>query len=128
MIEDTQNNKFGYYLSSIITEIDTEIYDEHAFLFTLKNNGRVKQGNGMMKFEYTKNDWAHLVYSKTDDVLIGIGTGHDLCLRKSNTKSDSFYQQFDDDYFDYHGTQNVILGRNGSNSFTPKRIIVIQMK
>ena len=49
VIEDTENNKFGYYLSSKISKIGKPISDEFAFVFTLENNGRLKEGNGMMK-------------------------------------------------------------------------------
>ena len=125
VIEDTNGNKFGYYLSSNISSINNTISDEHAFLFTLKNNGRVTEGNGMMKFEYTKKEWACFIESKTSNMLIGLGDGFTICLYKSQKRSDSFYKQYDE-YFNCHGTKDVVLGRD--KEFTPKRIIVIQMK
>ena len=127
VIEDTNGNKFGYYLSSNISSINNEIFDEHAFLFTLKNNGRITEGNGMMKFEHTKKEWACCVKNKGNHSLFGIGERFTLCLMKSNCKGCSFYEQYYD-CFDYHGTHDVIIGRNETNKFTPKRIVVIQMK
>ena len=59
--------------------------------------------------------------------IVGFGDGYTICLRKSNKKAKSFYDQYDE-YFNYHRTEHVILGRNETKKFTPKRIVVIQMK
>ena len=60
-------------------------------------------------------------------MLAGLGRGFTICLRKSQQKEGSFYEQYDE-YFNYHTTKDVILGRKKPNTFTPKRIVVIQMK
>ena len=54
LVEDTNDNKFGYYLN---TRIEPNRYDrwtatdKKTFLFSLQSNGRITGGNGMMKFE-----------------------------------------------------------------------------
>ena len=80
----------------------------------------------MLKFEYSKKEWACFVESKTSNLLIGLGDGFTICLYKSQKRSDSFYNQYDE-YFDYHGLLNSLTGKSSENKFTPKRIVVIQM-
>ena len=130
VIEDTENNKFGYYLNTKISRIGTSISDEFAFVFTLENNGRLKEGNGMMKYETKVEEWNCWIHDKDKNTLAGLGCGHTICLRKSQEKDASFYEQIDDK-FDYHGTKDVVLGRRNPEGlptrFTPKRIVVIQM-
>ena len=38
VIEDTNNNKFGGYITAKINEYDSWIYDSKAFVFSLKSN------------------------------------------------------------------------------------------
>ena len=51
LVEDTEGNKFGEYLHEKITKFSISVEDRNAFMFTLQNDGRINQGNGMMKFE-----------------------------------------------------------------------------
>ena len=80
VIEDTENNKFGYHLSSKISKIGKPISDEFTFVFTLENNGRLKEGNGMMKFETKMEEWNCWIDDKDEDMLAGLGRGHALFL------------------------------------------------
>ena len=60
--------------------------------------------------------------------LIKLG---EIVLEKENTKNESYcsYQNEYNDKFDYHGIENALCGKTEDNNpFTPKRILVIQMK
>ena len=56
-------------------------------------------------------------------------------MNKENYKNESYCEQ-NQYYFDYHGIENALCGKIGywklvelkGESFTPKRIIIIQMK
>ena len=64
----------------------------------------------------------YCLYKKSDGFLISLG---DILLRKENYKNQSCC--FQDEYrFDYHGIENALCGKDWT--FTPKRILVIQMK
>ena len=129
IVEDEQNNKFGYYLS---TQIQSNKYnswistDNNTFLFSLKSNGRL---NGMMKFEIKDTNKGYAVYQISHEYLIGLGAEFGIVLYKENSKGKSNCRQ-NNSYFDYHGTENPLVGGSGIESrkyFTPKRIIVIEM-
>ena len=130
VIEDTNKNKFGGYITSKIDKYDSDINDFNSFVFSLKSNNRI---NGMMKFEIQSNysQYAFRLYDKSDSYLFGIGCGHDIRIYKENSKSSSTCYQ-DNNRYNYHGTSNAFLQgcSHGSSSvyFTPKRITVIQMK
>ena len=62
-----------------------------------------------------------MLYKKHLDSLIDLGNIH---LRKEDFKNESFIRQ-DENYFDYCGIENALCGKD---KFTPKRILVIQMK
>ena len=55
----------------------------------------------------------------------------DISLLKENNKNKSYCYQIEDN-FDYHGIKNALCGKepnkHGDMYFTPKRILVIQMK
>ena len=52
----------------------------------------------------------------------------DIILMKENCKNKSCCCQ-NEDRFDYHGIKNALYGKTGFFAqFTPKRILVIQMK
>ena len=131
LIEDTDNNKFGYYLSTQIqsNKYDTLIStDKNSFLFSLKSNGRL---NGMMKFEIKNTDGGYNVKPKSDNILIQLGYGNSgaIHIKKENSKSQSYCFQRNR-FFNYHGTENPLVGGYGIESsqyFTPKRITIIQM-
>ena len=73
VVEYTNNNKFGYYLSSSVNQsLNNWTSDSNAFLFSLKSNGRV---NGMYKFEINPNQSTNAchLYDKSNSHLIGLG-------------------------------------------------------
>ena len=78
VIEDEEKNKFGYYLN---TQIQRNTYgqwmstDNKTFLFSLKNNGRIKQGNGMMKFEIKNSSNGYWGQSNSDNCLFYFNSG-----------------------------------------------------
>ena len=98
--------------------------------------------NVFQNFEWEKNFWSfpanpikfeikHLNYGgicfceKSSDRLIDLGN---IVLKKQNWKKESFCFQHESN-FDYHGFGNALSGKTGYyNNFTPKRILVIQMK
>ena len=130
IVEDEQKNKFGYFLSTQIqlTKYDAWIStDTNTFLFSLKSNGRLK---GMMKFEIKNTNNGYFLRTKSESpYLIHLGGGAAIGLAKENSKGSSYCYQ-NNSYFDYHGTENPLVGGSGSGDkyFTPKRITVIQMK
>ena len=128
VVSDVNGNKFGYYLSSKggITKDNYCSTDENSFLFSLKSNGRL---NGMMKFEIKNTDGGYRLFSQSDDILIQLGYGYNgaIHLMKSSKKSHSYCYQHDD-YFNYHGTSNPLIGKSNGSTFIPQRIVVIQMK
>ena len=68
------------------------------------------------------------MYKKSHKYLIYLG---DIILRKENKKNKSYCIQYED-RFNYHGIQKALCGKTrylgGGEYFTPKRILVIQMK
>ena len=83
-----------------------------------------------MKFDIKDLKWGGIIlFEKSDDDLIDLG---DISLSKENKKKESFCNQ-DEDYFDYFIIKKALCGktntwRNDGTNFTPKRILVIQMK
>ena len=62
---------------------------------------------------------------KSSSRLIDLG---DIRLYKENEKNESHCWQ-NERYFNYHGIENALCGKTGEDGFfTPKRILVIQMK
>ena len=119
--------KFGYYLSIKVNErygYDIET-DNKSFEFNLESNGRLQQP---MKFEIKDLKWGgYKLKEKSSDYLITLG---DIVLYKENNKNESLCYQFEN-RFDYHGIYKALCGKtyyNYSGYFTPKRILVIQMK
>ena len=95
--------------------------DNKSFEFNLYSNGRLKQP---MKFEIKDLKWGgYCLFEKSSSWLIGLG---EIELFKENWKNQSRCYQFDDQ-FDYHGIKNAFC-RKTDDKFTPKRILVIQMK
>ncbi|BFU24513.1 trichohyalin, putative [Entamoeba histolytica] len=121
IIEDEEGNKFGGYVNSKIDKIyGNYIYDSKSFVFSLNSNGRMK---GMMKFDIKKSQHAFCLYNQTvNDILFEFGFLGDICVFKENIKTLSSCHQFS---FEYNGMSNALCGKY---NFTPKRIIVIEMK
>ena len=124
VIEDRNRNKFGGYVSSTIRQCNAYTSDTNLFLFSLKSNNRI---NGMMKFEIQSccSQSGLYVCDKSCNTLFKFGRDGDLIISKENCKSSS--QCYQTSYsINYHGIQNALIGMSGY--FTPKRIIVIEMK
>ncbi|BFU19253.1 predicted protein [Entamoeba histolytica] len=122
IIEDEDGNKFGGYVNEKIDEVGY-IKDSKSFLFSLESNGRL---DGMMKFDIIKQpQHAFILFSKSDDCLFNFGYYGDICVHKANYKTTSSCKQYS---FQYKGISNVLCGKEYPNRFTPKRIIVIEMK
>ncbi|GAB1221000.1 hypothetical protein ENUP19_0062G0002 [Entamoeba nuttalli] len=122
IIEDKKGNQFGGYVNSKIDKYD-KIYDSQSFLFSLESNGRMK---GMKKFDIEIPQNAFYLFNQSDDNLFSFGYGlFDLVVYKENDKTKSYCNQRS---FSYEGVSNALCGKQHPNNFTPKRIIVIQMK
>ena len=126
IVEDTQNNKYGYYFNGTITKCDSFIISKNSFLFSLKSNGRI---NGMMKFEEKDNAYGLKLFDKSYSCLFGMDYG--FWIFKENWKTSSFVYE-KSNYFDFHGTTKAFhqdLSNDGYRvDFTPKRFVVIQMQ
>ena len=127
VVEDTMNNKFGYYFNGTIdlNKSDSYLKGNGCFLFTLYSNGRV---NGMMKFEQKNRTYGFIVNDKTDDALFAIHWG--FSIKKENKKNKSSVNEYSK-FFDYHGTTKAFhpdLTDGSWKEFTPKRFVVIEMK
>ena len=80
-----------------------------------------------MKFDIKKDvkDYAFWLFEKLDYRLFDIGN-QDIYIKKQNEKS-SIYQK-EVSSFDYQGIENALIGKTGYGCFSPKRIMVFQMK
>ena len=129
VVEDTNNNKFGGYITASLQPTGSNTTDHNSFLFSLKSNGRV---NGMQKFEIQSNNaqYACCLYNKSSSNMIRFGgPSWNIRLDTQNYKSSSYAGQFTNSY-NYHNTTNAFIPNSMSKqtNFTPKRITVIQMK
>ena len=123
IIEDEEDNKFGYYTPKKIEQIEKYYNDRNAFLFSLKSNGRLK---GMMKFESLKSDNGIKVKDNGSSYLFGIYDG--FWIYKTNCKNNSnCVENYSDKSYDFHDQQYPLIGKPGKSAFTPRRITVIQM-
>ncbi|BFU23740.1 trichohyalin, putative [Entamoeba histolytica] len=121
IIEDEEGNKFGGYVNSKIDKVDKWINDSKSFVFSLESNGRIE---GMKKFDIKEPECAFKLYNQSDDCLFLFGLG-DFGVCKENNKSKSHCDQYS---FDYKGIEHALCGNEDQIPFTPKRIIVIEMK
>ena len=121
IVEDTQNNKFGYYFTGTVVsnKLSKNNKSNDCFLFSLKSNGRLDK---MMKFEESSSCSGFYVGNKSDSYLF-YACCDGLDIHKENCKSDSHCR---DHCADYHG--KIYPLRGTSNDFSPKRITVIQMQ
>ena len=123
IIEDTNNNKFGGYVSISVNKYNHWFNDSNSFVFSLKSNGRI---NGMKKFNIVNTTNTFRVDAKTSNSYLFIfGGGYDIRVNRSNMNGHNCKQQS----FNYEGiTYSLCNANSGQQNFTPKRIIVIQMK
>ena len=80
-----------------------------------------------MKFEIKNTYCGYYLWEKSKDWLITFG---DIHLYKENFKNLSSWNQ-NENKFDYHGISKILCGKLGyssNNTFSPKRILIIQMK
>ncbi|BFU20368.1 predicted protein [Entamoeba histolytica] len=120
IIEDEEGNKFGGYVNSKIDKVDDWINDSQSFVFSLVSNGRMK---GMMKFDIKQPQYAFYLDNQSSDWLFEFGYGFMVC--KENNKILSHCKQ---NSFEYKGISNALCGKQHPKRFTPKRIIIIEMK
>ena len=127
IVEDEDGEIFGYYSNTRVVEDYSfpQITNYKSFQFNLQSqNNRLKQP---MKFEIKDLKLGGIyLFEKSVPNLICLGN---IYLYKENNKS--FCHQ--NDLFEYHGIENALRGETPNKSgtanlFTPKRILVIQMK
>ncbi|BFU26668.1 trichohyalin, putative [Entamoeba histolytica] len=121
IIEDTNGNKFGGYVNEKIDKVESWIYDSNAFVFSLESNGRME---GMKKFDIEDTKRAFWLDNQLDNCLFVFGLD-DICIYKENKKTKSYCKQ---NSYEYYGIENALCGKQHPERFTPKRIIVVQMK
>ncbi|BFU18168.1 trichohyalin, putative [Entamoeba histolytica] len=118
IIEDEDGNKFGGYVNSKIDRVyGNYINDSKSFVFSLESTGRME---GMKKFDIKQPEFAFCLFNQSYNRLFKFGS--DICVYKENYKTNSSCYQYS---FDYKGISDALCG---NNCFTPKRIIVIEMK
>ncbi|GAB1218649.1 hypothetical protein ENUP19_0001G0017 [Entamoeba nuttalli] len=125
IIDDEEGNKFGGYVNSKIDKAGEWISDSKSFVFSLESNGRL---DGMMKFDIKDQQHAFGLGKQSYDWLFAFGYGNgfgDICAGKENYKTNSYCIQRS---FEYEGISNALCGKLRPECFTPKRIIVIEMK
>ena len=133
--EEGGGEKFGYYLNTEVIEKRDEYgfyklteTDNNSFLFNLESNGSLEIP---MIFEIIDTEYGvYKLWDKSDAYFIWLGN---IWLMKENNKNEPYCCQ-DDKRFEYHGIENALCGKEperplfGGMIFTPKRILVIQMK
>ncbi|BFU23730.1 trichohyalin, putative [Entamoeba histolytica] len=121
IIEDSRGNRFGGYVSEQIDKTYYFINDSKSFLFSLESKGRIE---GMKKFDIIDPQRAFWLYNQSHDYLFEFGWS-DIRVYKENNKTESYCKQ---QSFEYEGIRKAPCGKEYPNLFTPKRIIVIEMK
>ena len=125
LIEDENDEQFGYYLHSEIEEkYEWNTTESKSFLFNLESHGRLETP---MKFGIKDVKWGYCLVDKHQDILIILG---DIVLMKEEEKKKSHCYQTT--RFNYQGIDKVLCGKEktGENDemyFNPKRILVVQM-
>ncbi|BFU22376.1 predicted protein [Entamoeba histolytica] len=124
IIKDSEGNKFGGYVNSKIDKVNGGywINDSQSFVFSLESKGRLK---GMKKFDIKRPEFAFYLFNQSDDCLFAFGYYDDIVVFKENDKTRSYCKQRS---FEYEGISNALCGKQYPYRFTPKRIIVIEMK
>ena len=76
----------------------------------------------MKKFDIKQPQYAFGFCKQSDNCLFAFGWSGDICVCKQNNKTQPYCKQYS---FEYEGISNALCGKY---YFTPKRIIVIEMK
>ena len=131
LIENEDDEIFGYYSNTKLIKLyRRQETDSKSFHFNLQTkNNRINQS---MKFKIKDSKNSGIWLWKADsDYLIKMG---DIYLFKENMKNESSCLQHEN-AFNYQGIENALCGKiiqkennKLKGCFTPKRIIVIQMK
>ena len=115
LIETSEKKKIGFYCSSSITHIGKYISDSNSFVFTV--------GNDILeKYPIIDSSNAFKVFPQQSEDLFVIGK-NDILIKKKEKKDKCTCKQVS---FDYHGKENVLIGRKGT--FDINRISVIPMR
>lgn len=122
MIDDDQNNRFGGYISSKITDHDTYINDPDAFIFSLRSNGRLS-GPTQFKIKYPGD--AFISITTHDRYIFAFGGGYDI---KLDSKKTANYANSNPSSYDFGDHQDALYGKIYPHRFTPKRWVVYQME
>ena len=111
-----------YWKPGDLNKVET---DNKSFEFNLQSNGRIQQP---MKFEIKNIYGGYYLREKSHERLIRLG---DIVLQKENWKNESYCDYQSEYVFDFHGIEKALCGKTFKPDFeyfTPKRILVIQMK
>ena len=87
----------------------------------MKSNGRIE---GMKRFEIKNKENAFCFHEKSRDRLIWFCDFGAIGVLLKGKQTESVCNQRDD-YVDYQNINNAFCG---NNTFTPKRVTIIQMK
>ena len=124
LIEDTNGRKFGGFVKAKISSLNSWIYDNEAFVFTLVNNSSIRPEKFICK------NASHAFMSSlrnTPNFLFLMGgkdspfTGDDITLRKSDDGATSYCNQRS---YSYTKPRDSLIG---TRDFYMKRLLVIQM-
>ena len=123
LVEDTEQNKFGFYLS---TKIQPNIFDNwvatdsNSFLFSLKSNGRIDR---MMQFELINKGYGYYIYMDQNKPVL-FYAGVDFYIGKKSRQDWTKTMQ-NPQNTNLNGIEYPLTGRNGR--FSVKQFVVIQM-
>ena len=129
LIEDENDEKFGYYLNSQVIDKYDKLTktDDKSFEFNLQSNGRLQHP---MKFEIKDTTSGYQLYTNDykKHYLCVFGS---IAIYKQPFENQSCYWMRDTE-FNFHGIKSAIAGKLFDSDnvayFIPKRFLVIQMK
>ena len=124
VVEEENNNKFGYYFNGTITNLNSSYMKaKDSFLFSLKSNERL---SGMYKFEEKDGCNGLEISNKSSDNLWHVFNG--IYFKKESVKVLSKIGE-QSSAFDFHGMSNIFFPNSSQGwvKFMTKRLIVIQM-
>ena len=122
IIDDMENNRFGGYINSKITSIDTFIKDQNAFIFSLKSNNRLP---GPAKFDIKHPNSAFISITTHKRYIFAFGGGYDIKLDSKKTADQA---NSNPSSYDFGNNKNALYGKIYPNRFTPKKWVVYQME
>ena len=116
------SNRFGGYINSKITSIDTFIKDQNAFIFSLKSNNRLP---GPAKFDIKHPNSAFISITTHKRYIFAFGGGYDIKLDSKKTADQA---NSNPSSYDFGNNKNALYGKIYPNRFTPKKWVVYQME